>query len=379
MTCARRLAGARKAAPSTGSASRPDPRPGRRRARLSLLLPALALLLGALGLFGAGHAQAQTTVWSGTLTVVNLGSSIGHGCWNGSAVVGSRCSEAARLSDDDFSHDGTDYAFIAIISNSGTLDVTFDKAIPQSLRTATLNVGSIARVLETASFSNSDKTLSWVEDVNDLPQLTLNAQVSMSLVVPVSDSPTTVSLSASPTRVTEGSPVTVTARLGEARSVDVTIPLTLTDNLAEPADHGTLTSITITGGATSGTGTITTNQDTDEDDETFTVALDTANLPSSVTAGTPSSVQITIKDDDRPEIAVSFSAEQTTINEGQQTVLKATTTPELTLELARARGIVLPVEIPLVLTHGTSEPGDVRLPGTIVLYPVTDNSPGTVP
>ena len=59
MTCARRLAGARKPAPATGSPSRPDPRPGRRRARLPGLLPALALLLGALSLLPAAPAQAQ--------------------------------------------------------------------------------------------------------------------------------------------------------------------------------------------------------------------------------------------------------------------------------------------------------------------------------
>ena len=60
MTCARRLAGAHRPAPSAGSPSKPDARPGRRCARLSLLLPALALLLGALSLFNAAPAQAQT-------------------------------------------------------------------------------------------------------------------------------------------------------------------------------------------------------------------------------------------------------------------------------------------------------------------------------
>ena len=44
---------------SSGNSSRPDPRPGRRRARLFRLLPALALLLGALSLFAAAPAQAQ--------------------------------------------------------------------------------------------------------------------------------------------------------------------------------------------------------------------------------------------------------------------------------------------------------------------------------
>ena len=56
MTCARRLAGARTPAPSTSAGPRrPDARIG--RARLSLL-PALALLLGALSLFAAGTAEA---------------------------------------------------------------------------------------------------------------------------------------------------------------------------------------------------------------------------------------------------------------------------------------------------------------------------------
>ena len=54
MTCARRLAGAQSPVPSTpGASARPEPRPGRRRARFVLLLPAFTLLLGALGLFAS--------------------------------------------------------------------------------------------------------------------------------------------------------------------------------------------------------------------------------------------------------------------------------------------------------------------------------------
>ncbi len=62
MTCARREAGARKPAHSAGSPSRPDPRPGRSRARFSLFLPALALLLGALSPFAAAPAAADVLV-----------------------------------------------------------------------------------------------------------------------------------------------------------------------------------------------------------------------------------------------------------------------------------------------------------------------------
>lgn len=72
--------------------------------------------------------------------------------------------------------------------------------------------------------------------------------------------------------------------------------MTVTADTAEQGDHGSLASITINAGVTSGTGTITTAQDADTDDETFTVAL--GNVPSTVTAGSPNSVTVTINDDD---------------------------------------------------------------------------------
>ncbi|MCY4507609.1 MAG: hypothetical protein OXG35_11705 [Acidobacteria bacterium] len=61
-------------------------------------------------------------------------------------------------------------------------------------------------------------------------------------------------------------------------------------------DHGTLAGITIPAQGLSATGTITTTDDTDADDEQFTVAL--GALPSVVAAGATTSVQITITDDD---------------------------------------------------------------------------------
>ncbi len=106
----------------------------------------------------------------------------------------------------------------------------------------------------------------------------------------------TVSLSAAPNPVTEGSSVTVTARLSRALAADVKIPLTLTDGTAEAGDYGTLADVTIPGGSMSGTGTITTAQDEDTDDETFMVSL--GSMPSSVAAGNPSSEMVMIDDDD---------------------------------------------------------------------------------
>ena len=65
--------------------------------------------------------------------------------------------------------------------------------------------------------------------------------------------------------------MTVTATLSAALSSGVTIPLTLTDDSAEPADHGSLASITINACATSGTGSVTTNQDPDTYDSAGTL------------------------------------------------------------------------------------------------------------
>ena len=106
----------------------------------------------------------------------------------------------------------------------------------------------------------------------------------------------TVTLSASPNPVDEGSNVTVTASLSSALSSNVTIPLSLTRGTAEDGDYGSLSGITLSSGQTSGSVPLSTNHDTDTDDETFTVALGT--LPAGVRAGSPNSVTVTIRDDD---------------------------------------------------------------------------------
>ena len=66
---------------------------------------------------------------------------------------------------------------------------------------------------------------------------------------------------------------------------DVVIPITLTAGTAEPGDYGSLSSITLAAGNTIAVGILSTMEDDDLDDETFTVSLGT--LPSSVTAGEP--------------------------------------------------------------------------------------------
>ena len=117
----------------------------------------------------------------------------------------------------------------------------------------------------------------------------------LTFVLAAAETRPTVSLSASPNPVDEGSPVTVTATLSQSPASDVTIPLTLEAGTAEPSDYGPLAGIAVDGGSTTGTGAIATHDDADADDETFTVAL--GNLPSSLAAGSPSSVEVTVRDD----------------------------------------------------------------------------------
>ena len=115
-----------------------------------------------------------------------------------------------------------------------------------------------------------------------------------------------VSLAAAPNPVAEGSPVTVTAVLAKALAADVTIPLTVTRGTSEDGDHGTLASVTVPAGGTSASGTIATGDDDDGDDETFTVAL--GSLPSGLSAGASSSVEVTITDDGAQQQQASSDA-----------------------------------------------------------------------
>ena len=189
-----------------------------------------------------------------------------------------------------------------------------------------------------------------------LPSTVVAGSVT-SLEVRIVDDDPEVTLTAAPNPVAEGSSVTVTATLSYALSSAVTIPLTLTDNTAEPADHGTLASITIASGATSGTGTITTAHDPDDQDETFTVALGT--LPATVVAGTPGSVQVRISDDESNLPAVTLSVSPNPVAEGSEARVTAT--------LSRTTLSGRFVEIPLVYRYGTTERADLRSGGGIVI------------
>ena len=182
MTCVRRLAGAQRPAASTpADASRPDPRARRRRAGLSLL-PALALLLGALGLFAAAPAQAQTTIWSATLTVKEATSSR-HGCWDNTPET---CAD--HLSDTDFALAGETVVVTGFYQDTtnGELNIEFENAISGALKTAIesydLHVGGVVLSMANAYFIGPGR---YIVFQNTGLSWTPGQQVSLSIVGPL--------------------------------------------------------------------------------------------------------------------------------------------------------------------------------------------------
>ena len=151
------------------------------------------------------------------------------------------------------------------------------------------------------------------------------ARLTFTSLEPPPPSGPSVSLSASPNPVDEGHPVTVTARLSQALSSSVTIPLDLDlrhrriGRLRRPGEHY--------GGRWSrppARARSPTGEDVDNDDETFTVAL--GELPSVLTAGDPSYVEVTIRDSRVPPNnppTVRATCEPCTVPRGGEVRLRA--------------------------------------------------------
>ena len=136
--------GSHETAPARRSAD-----PGRLRGRcLATRGLAAGFLVAVAGLLALPlQAQAQTEVWSSTLTVRDLGSGT-VGCSN--FVSTSNCSN--RLSDDDYTHDGTNYSVVFIfLRTNGQLEIDFDTDLTTATQGLTLNVDGTAFAFEDAS------------------------------------------------------------------------------------------------------------------------------------------------------------------------------------------------------------------------------------
>ena len=222
----------RPAAPSSPGRQGPAPAVSRRAAspwRRLALLPA-ALLLGALGLFGAAPAQAQSVVWSATLTPFSyrLSNQLEtRGCRNPLVVPDQyRCDNAFsynRFPQYDQTRPFKILYFDDII-DSNQFWLGFSHTVPSELREkGVLVVGTTRLRLADATVttlanmgdgSGIDNGLKWIGVSNILPAAGQQVQVRLVLTGPP---PTSLTLSASDTAPREGGgPVTVTATLDRA-------------------------------------------------------------------------------------------------------------------------------------------------------------------
>jgi len=128
-------------------------------------LARIAMLLGALSLFHAAPVQAQTEVWSGTLTAKSAVFGTGLGC--DASTTGSLCSDTAILTDNAFTYGGTNYTIIlvSLIPTSPgptqQLGIAFSASVADLAEAdLTLKVGSNEYELSDATISAGD-TFYW--------------------------------------------------------------------------------------------------------------------------------------------------------------------------------------------------------------------------
>ena len=270
----------------------------------------------------------------------------------------------------------------AALSNNVTIPLSLASGTAESR-----DFGALASITVTGGQTTGTGTITTVDDADaddetftvslgTLPaEVTAGTPSSVEVTIRDGDEPPpppkpSVSLSVSPNPVAEGRSVTVTARLSATLSNSVTIPLELTPGSAEAGDYGTLASITVAGGQTAGRGSISTKDDADTADETFTVSLGT--LPAEVTAGSPSSIEVTIRDGDEPppspKPSVSLSVSPNPVDEGQS----VTVTARLSAALSDS------VTIPLTLASGTAEADDFGALASITVSGGQRTGTGTI-
>ena len=150
----------------------------------------------------------------------------------------------------------------------------------------------------------------------------------------------------------EGGTVTVKVTLSDDPEMDLTIPISKTNQGgATSADYsGVPNSVTFGSGDTSKTFVFTAEADTDDDDgEKVKLSFGTLpTTPVTVTAGTTDEATVTITDDDVPSVTVSFGSAAYTVAESDDSdttnVTENTVEVTVTLSADPERTVVIPIE-----------------------------------
>ena len=153
------------------------------------------------------------------------------------------------------------------------------------------------------------------------------------------DPQVTVLFGAATYTAAEGGTATVTVTLSADPERTVEVPITTTNQGgASAADYsGVPASVTFDAGQTSKTITFTAAQDTVDDDGESVLLAFGSSLPTGVTAASPSETTVSIRDDDDPQVTVSFGAATYTAAEG------GTATVTVTLSADPERTVAIPL------------------------------------
>ena len=232
-----------------------------------------------------------------------------------------------------------------------------DYTAPTSVTIAKGKMSGTAPLSTVADLDLNDETLTVALDKANLPTgVVAGSPDSVNLTV--TDLTPVVSLAVSDNPVEEGKSTTIEAKLTKAWSTDLAIPLVATAGSAEAGDYTAPASVTVAKGETSGTASLATTEDLTADDETLTLALDKANLPAGVVAGSPDAFDLVIRDTTpttAPEVTLAVAP--ATLDEGGS----ATVTARL------ARALPTAVTIPLTVAADSAEPEDHDPPGSVTI------------
>jgi hypothetical protein len=261
---------------------------------------------------------------------------------------------------------------IPLTLTSGTAESgDYDSATPISLSIVSGDTEAEHVILTYEDDDFEDETFTVELDVNNLPSEVRAGSSTSEEVTILDPHEAAISLSVDQNPVNEGDPITVTVQLSNALSTDAIIPLILTSGTAEPNDYDSTTPVNldISSGNTEAMHVVQTYKDDDVEDETFTVALDTTNLPSEIVAGSPTSEEVTISDLDMPGILIPASVEFT---EGDTTsiniALTAQPSGDVTVTIAGHENTDLTLDMN-VLTFTTSNWGQEQ---TVTLIAAED-------
>ena len=150
----------------------------------------------------------------------------------------------------------------------------------------------------------------------------------------------------------EGGTVTVKVTLSDDPEMDLTIPISKTnEGGASASDYsGVPQNVTFGSGDTEKTFVFTAETDAvDDDDESVKLSFGTLpTTPVTVTAGTTDEATVTITDDDVPSVTVSFGSDAYTVAESDDSdttdVTENTVEVTLTLSADPERTVVIPIE-----------------------------------